>query len=84
MWVMVRVREPTVICADPVTANSESSSIVVLVDKNLNAPDLAWPVSPTWKSLLPEPVLMVLEFWTVSDPDKLTSVAKWFHDHGSS
>ena len=70
---MVRVCEPTVICADPVTANREFSPTVVLVAKNLPLLS-AWPVSPKLKLLLPEPVLMVLPVLEVLDPDRVQVV----------
>ena len=73
MWVMVRVCEPTVTCANPVTANRESSPTVVLVAKNL--PLLSsWPVSPKLKLLLPEPVLIPPLARAVSDPDRVQVV----------
>ena len=63
MWVIVSVvpcvREPTVICADPVTANSEFSPTVVVSDKNCPLSE-ASNVSLAEKLLLPVPVLMVL------------------------
>ena len=73
MWVIVRVCEPTVICADPVTANSEFSPTVVLVDKNCPPPETS-NVSGLKKSLLPAPVLMAPELEDVLDPDRVQVV----------
>ena len=80
MWVIVRVCEPTVTCADPVTANRELSPTVVLVAKNLPllswpVPLLStWPVSPKLKLLLPVPVLIPPLRRAVSDPDRVQVV----------
>ena len=72
-WVIVRVCEPTVTCADPVTANREFSPTVVLVAKNF--PRLStWPVSPKLKLSLPEPVRMVLPVPDVLEPDRVQVV----------
>ena len=70
-WVMVRVCEPTVTCADPVTSNREFSPTVVLVAKNLS---VTWPVSPVLKLLLPEPVLMTLNLLGIPEPDRVQVV----------
>ena len=66
MWVIVLVvscvrepKEPTVTCADPVTANSEFSPTVVVSAKNCPLSE-ASNVSLAEKLLLPVPVLMAL------------------------
>ena len=74
MWVMVRVCEPTVTCADPVAANSESSPTVVLVAKNCLFPERTSNVSFNEKLLLPVPVLMVPPPRAVSEPDRVQVV----------
>ena len=72
MWVMVRVREPTVTCADPVTANTEFLPTVVLVDKNRAL--LANSVVSSVKKLLAELVLMVPRNVAVLEPDRVQVV----------
>ena len=73
MWVIVCVCEPTVTCANPLTANSEFLPIVVLSEKD-RLENSILVVSPQRKPLLPALVLMSAEKSAELEPDRVQVV----------